>query len=113
MSLLIDFSETLEHKVKTEAKKRQRSPEDLIIDIVAKAFEEDFVSSVAEVVARIKATPPNPAMVTPSQGSLAEVLRNNPIDPDFDLEAWNQEWAVAEEELKRINLLDDLAEGRI
>lgn len=109
MTLLIDLSETLEKKVKEEAKKYHRTPESLIADIVAKAFEDE-VSSVAEVVARIKATPPNPAMVKPPQGSLAEALRNGPVDPDFDIDEWRSEWAVAEEELKRINLLNDLAE---
>ncbi|MEM7535380.1 MAG: hypothetical protein AAF639_24595 [Chloroflexota bacterium] len=69
--------------------------------------------SVADVVARIKATPPNPAMITYPEASLAEALRDGPTDPDFDLAAWEQAWAMAEDELKRINQLDDIAEGRL
>jgi hypothetical protein len=51
-------------------------------------------------------------MVTSPQGSLAEALRKGPTDPDFDLDTWERDWAKAEEELKRINLLDDITEGR-
>lgn len=112
MALLIDLSETLEHKVKAEAKKRQRTPEQVVVDILAQVLQEEDSPTVAEVVARIKATPPNPTMITPPQGSLAEALRNGPTDPDFDLQSWQQEWATAEAELKRINLLNDIAEGR-
>ena len=112
MTLLIDLSEMLEGKVRAEAKKCQRSPEQVVVDIVTSAFEDDFIPSVAEVVDRIKAIPPNPAMVTPPQGSWAEVLRNGPTDPDFDLEAWNQEWATAEEEFTRNNLTGEIVTRR-
>lgn len=96
----------LENKVKAEAQKRKRTPEQVVIDRLAQTFEDDGVPTVAEVVARIKATPPNPAMITPPQGDLAAALRNGPTDPDFDLNRWEQEWAAAEAELKRINLLN-------
>jgi len=43
----------------------------------------------------------------------ADALRDGPTNPDFDLEKWQQEWDAAEAELKRINLEDDIAEGRI
>lgn len=69
--------------------------------------------SVSEVVTRIKKMPPNWAMVTQPQGSLSDALRESPSDPEFDLYAWEQEWAAAESELKRINFENDVAEGRI
>ena len=78
-----------------------------------RTFEDDGVPTVAEVVARIQATPPNPAMITLSQGDLAEALRNGPTDPDFDLKTWEQEWAAAESEMKCINLLNDIDEGHV
>lgn len=106
MTLLVDLPETLDQKIKAEAQERGCTPEALIVDILAKAFEDDGTPSVAEVVERIKAIPPNPAMVTPPQGSLVEALRNAPSDPDFDLEAWNQEWAAAVKDLERPNLGD-------
>jgi len=67
------------------------------------SLQEENSPTVAEVVARIKATPPNPAMITPPQGDLAEALRNSPDDPTFDLKTWEKEWATAESELKNIN----------
>ena len=47
-------------------------------------------------------------MITAPQGDLAEALRNGPTDPNFDLKTWEQEWAQAEAELKRINRLNDM-----
>ncbi|MEZ4870547.1 MAG: hypothetical protein R3C14_54965 [Caldilineaceae bacterium] len=112
MALLIDLPPTLEHQVKVEAEKQKRTPEQVVIERLAQTFADDDVPTVAEVVARIKATPPNPAMITPPQGDLAAALRNGPTDPTFDLKSWEQEWAMAEAELKRINFLNDIAEGR-
>ena len=112
MVFSIHLTDELENKLNREAKNRKRSPEQVILDILTNALESDLIPTVAEVVARIKATPPNPAMITPPQGSLADALRLGPTDPDFDLAAWERDWAMAQEELKRINLLDDIAEGR-
>lgn len=112
MVLSIHLTDELENRLNREAKNRQLSPEQVIVDILTDALENDLIPTVAEVVARIKATPPNPAMITPPQGSLIDALRDGPTDPNFNLAAWQREWAVAEEELKRINLLDDMAEGR-
>jgi hypothetical protein len=67
-----------------------------------------YFITVAEVIARSKSTPPNPAMIIPPQGDLAAALRNGPTDPDFNLKTWEQEWADAEAEVKRINRLNDM-----
>lgn len=75
--------------------------------------DDSWIPSVAEVVSQIKAMPPNTAMIREPQGSLADALRDGPDDPDFDLEQWEKDWAAAEAELKRINLEDDIATGRI
>jgi predicted DNA-binding protein len=74
--------------------------------------EEDIYPSLEEVVAKIKATPSNPANFHPATQSLAELLVNSPSDPSFDEEEWNQEWARAEEEIKAITRADDQSEGR-
>ena len=84
----------------------------VVVDILVRVLEDDLTPTVAEVVARIKSTPPNPAMITPPQGSLADALRNGPTDPQFDVKTWEQDWAAAEDELKQINRLNDIAEGR-
>ena len=112
MTLSIALSDTLEQKLNNEAKKRKLTPEQVVIDILARVFDDDSTLTVSEVVTRIKATPPNPAMITQPQGSLVEALRSGPVDPNFDLNTWEREWAAAEKELKRINLLDDMTEGR-
>ena len=113
MDLLIDLSPTLEDKVKAEARKRKRTPEQIVLERLVQSFANDDGPTIAEVVARIKATPPNPAMITAPQGDLAEALRNGPTDPDFDLKSWKQEWAAAEDEMKRINLLSDIEVGHV
>lgn len=103
MALLIDLPPTLESKVKAEAQKRKRTLEQIVVDRLAQTFADDGTPTMAEVVARIMATPPNPAMITAPQGDLAEALRNGPTDPNFDLKTWEQEWADAEAEVKRFN----------
>ena len=66
-----------------------------------------------QLVERIKATPPVPGSFHPATGSLAEALAASPPpDPDFDSEAWNRDWAKIEDEIRRINREDDIAEGR-
>ncbi|MEZ4616132.1 MAG: hypothetical protein R2867_11610 [Caldilineaceae bacterium] len=84
MSLLLDLPETLEQHLQQEARKHDRTPEQIAVDILTSAFSVKQTPTVAEVVARIQATPPNPAMVTPPQGSLADALRNGPTEPEFD-----------------------------
>jgi len=64
------------------------------------------------VVAKIQATPPNPANIRPATGSLAEALQNAPDDPDFDLETWIREWSMIEYEMKAITHANSIAEGR-
>lgn len=55
MALVIDLPPTLESKVKAEAQKWKRTPEQIVIDRLAQTFEDDGAPTVAEVVARIKA----------------------------------------------------------
>lgn len=58
--------------------------------------------TVEQVIAMIKATPPDPSSLHPAQGSLAQALRDAPENPTFDLIAWQHEWAVVEAEMRRI-----------
>jgi hypothetical protein len=59
--------------------------------------------SLEELVARIRRTPMDPALVTPATSLLSEKLANssNEIDPAFDEAAWNQEWDQIEAAIKR------------
>jgi prevent-host-death family protein len=65
------------------------------------------------LVDRIKATPPNPNNIHPATASLADLLRNAPQDPDFDLETWTRQWDAIEAEMKAIDRADDIAEGHV
>jgi plasmid stability protein len=67
------------------------------------------------LVARIKATPPNPANIIPAKGDLAAVLLTlEAVEPDadYDLAAEIAALQEAEAELRTINRADDIAEGR-
>ena len=74
--------------------------------------EDDGIPSVAEVVARIKATPPNPAMIRQATGSVEDLTPSDP-DAEFDLDAWERDWGAAMEEVRRTNYIAYRNKGRI
>jgi hypothetical protein len=71
----------------------------------------DEVPEIEAVIAEIKALPPDPSHVHPARQSLAELLRNAPEAPDFDLAMWQQAWARAEAYIKAVDMANDRAEG--
>lgn len=79
--------------------------------------DKDDLPSLEEVVARIKATPPNPAAVVPATKTIEEVVAywdaNPPDESDISPEEWDRLWAAFEQELKAIDRADDIAEGRL
>jgi hypothetical protein len=114
MTVTIMMPDEMENQLKHKAEKSHLSLEEFILDLLADALETETPSPTPEeVVARIKATPGNPNSLRPASGSLAEALRHAPDDPDFDLAAWNREWAAVEGELQTVTRANDLAEGRI
>ncbi len=84
---------------------------DILVSTV-EAEADDAWPTLAEVVAEIRALPPNPAAIRPATGSLAEALANSPHDPDFNLATWQRAWAKIEAEMKAINRANEIAEGR-
>jgi len=74
--------------------------------------EDDWIPSVAEVVARIKATPPNPAMIRHATGSVDDLTPSDP-DAEFDMEAWVRDWGAAMEEVRRSNYIAYRNKGRM
>ncbi len=114
MPVTINLTDTLAEKLQVRAGMQQISLEKLAVNILNKALEpaDEDCPTPEEVVARIKATPPNPANIRPATGSLAEALQNAPDFPEFDLEAWEKEWAVVEREMKAVTRANDIAEGR-
>jgi hypothetical protein len=116
MTLTIILPDELAAKLQAKAETQQVAPEELVLDILSSTLELDEetvdYSTPEEVVAKIKATPPNPANVHPATESLADLLLSAPEDPDFDLAAWSRDWAKVEAEMEALTRANDIAEDR-
>lgn len=110
MAITITLPDVLAAKLETEAQAQQRSAEEVAVELLDQALaaepeQSDYVPlTLEEVVARIRATPPNPKMVRPPSGSLGEYLAasiaaEDPNEP-FDEAEWNRQWAAVEAEMK-------------
>ncbi len=103
MPVTITLPDELAKNPQTRAEIQRVSLAELVADLLSVAFavepDDDFPTP-EEVVAEIKATPPNPANIHPATESLADLLRDAPHDPDFDLESWQRDWARVEAEMK-------------
>ena len=122
MEITLNLPDLLATKLQTEARAQQRPTEEVAVELLDQALDvdqepPDYVPpSLEEVVARIRATPPNPKMVRPPEGSLGEYLATSiaaedPNEP-FDEAEWKRQWAAVEAEMKAMTRANDLAEGR-
>ena len=111
MAITITLEDDLVAGLENRAKKQQLSVEQFAISLLTEAIESESDTPL-EVVARIRATPPNPSRIRPATANLADVLRASPGDPCFDLENWNRQWSAIEAERKAVTRANDLAEGR-
>lgn len=109
MSVTIHLPADLEALLRQTASAQARSAEDVAIDILRAALLEDELPTPEEVVARIRAIPPNPAIVRAAQGSLAEALAETE-DADFDLAVWQADWARVEAEMAAIERADEFSD---
>lgn len=117
MVVTLDLPEELAAKLQSKAEMAELAPEELALTLLAEALadgetEEEEFPTLEEIVAKIRATPPNPACIHPATASLADLLENAPHDPDFDLATWTRQWAEIEAEMKAITRANDIAEGR-
>lgn len=112
MTITLTLPNKLEQHLQRRAGLQHRSVEQVAIDILTGVLNEDNFPTPEEVVARIKATPPNPHGIRRATGSLADALRHAPHDPDFNLESWEESWAAVEVETKAVTRANDIAEGR-
>ncbi len=112
MAITITLEDGLFAELKERAKKQQLSVEQLVIRILTEAMAGSEPVTPREAVARVQATPPNPAQVRPAAGDLADLLHAAPGDPCFDLESWKRQWSNVEAEMKAITRANDSAEGR-
>ena len=124
MTTTITLPDHLAEQLQRRAATAQRSVEALAIAYIESGLIEAEDGSLFEqptgpldedpellaLIARIKATPPNPARIIPAQGNLAAVLALMAQgEPDYELlDALD----AAELELRMINRADDIAEGR-
>lgn len=112
MAITLMLEDDVVAELKDRAKRQQLSVEQLAARILTEAAASSERVMPREAVARIQATPPNPAQVRPATASLAELLNGAPGDPGFDLESWRRQWSVAEAELRAMTRANEVAEGR-
>lgn len=117
MTITLTLPQALAEKLASSAKSRRQSVEDLAFTILDESLDQsDTQRELEELVARIKALPPNPNAIRPATGSLAEYLAQSIAaeDPneEFDQEEWQQNWDAIEAEMKAVTRANDLAEGR-
>lgn len=131
MTTTITIPEPLAQQLAQRATTHRLSVEALAIAYLTAALHEAIYPKLPEVpptafspldqdlellalIARIKATPPNPVSIIPAKGNLAEVLRDleSVEDPDYDLEAEIAALDAAELELRALDRSNDLAEGQ-
>lgn len=79
--------------------------------------DDDDLSSLEEVVARIKATPPNPDAIHPATKSVDELIAdlqaNPPSDELLTFEEMWPHWQAFEQELKDMDQADAVRAGRL
>ena len=103
MILTITIPDEVAEQLQRKANEQQRTVEELAAEMLDEALADQYIPpTLEEVVARAKSLPPNPNAIRPAEGSLLEYLRTAPDDPNFDLEAWEQEWAKIEAEIEAL-----------
>lgn len=85
----------------------------VLITFLDDAEDEDDFPTLEEVVERIRASGAEEDGYTPPVESLAEKLSNSTTADPIASAEWNRQWAEIEAEMKRRDLEDDRAEGRV
>jgi plasmid stability protein len=112
MTLTITLPEPLTAALKNRAAQEHKPAVDLALKLLSDALEEENTfPTLEEIVAQIKATPPDPTAIHPAQGSLGDALASLATDPDFDVEAWQRQWDEVEAEMKARDRSDAIADA--
>lgn len=123
MPTTITLPDTLTNQLQARAERREQTLDELVTEMLEEVLSQDtrFVAdldededpwpSLEEVVARIKALPRDPNNIQPATEDLVDLL-DVPHDPNFDSKAWDDQWALIEEEIEALDRADDIAEGR-
>jgi hypothetical protein len=128
MTITITFTEPLTTLLEQEAARLQVSVDELATTLLNKALlvqdiedadatDDPTTTTLEQIVARIKALPPNPQSFRPAirahDKEYLDYLLANPPKDTMTLEEWERFWPAFEQELKMIDRMDDIAEGRI
>lgn len=130
MEVTLTLPETMVERLERQADKLNVSLDDIAWKLLNDALVKESVAttypdngdknelpSLEEVVARIKAAPPNPAAIVPATKTIEEVVAyweaNPPDESDISPDEWDRMWTAFEQELKAIDRADDIAEGRL
>lgn len=114
MTTRIALPDELESRLRREADQKHLSLEEFTLGIITDSLDMDSdFPTLDEVVARIKAMPPSRYGLRPASGSLAEALRSDPIDPEFDLGRWQLDWARVEAEMQALTRQNGIDAGML
>ncbi|HEY1011110.1 MAG TPA: hypothetical protein VGE07_00300 [Herpetosiphonaceae bacterium] len=103
MATTITLPDHLALRLQQQALAQHRSVEAVAVDLLAHALERALPQpALLDVIARIQSLPADPRNIRPAAGSLAAALHDEP-DIVFDVDQWEQEWAVAEAEIRAMN----------
>lgn len=129
MQVTLSLPETLVNHLQQQAEQLDVSLDDLTAKLLSDALINEQTESLSapddevdlptleELVARIRATPPNPKAVHPPTKTVEEVLAALEASPspesDITPEEWDRMWAAFEQELKAVDRAKDIEEGRL
>ena len=132
MTITVTLSTPIGERLQTQADKIDLPLDDLVERMLATslpayetngfhaAYDEpidDDFPTLEEIVAMIKATPPNPNAVHLPTKTAAELIAELEADPpeasDITPDEWDRLWAAFEAELKAADYADALSEGRL
>jgi hypothetical protein len=107
MTITITLPDVLAAKLETEAHARNRSAAEVAIELLDQALEGDLDLELNALVAKIRALPPDPSLISQPIGSLEDYLAKSLAEEaeegvEFDHEAWQRDWNAFEAELKYV-----------
>ena len=128
MTMTITLSESIAERLQAYANQFQLSADALAEKLLADALPvsktngfqlppaDDDLSALEQVVAKIKAMPPNPAAIHPATKTVTELMADLEADPPSGelltfAELWPQ-WQAFEQELKVMDEADAITEER-
>jgi len=116
MTLTITIPDDLRDRLQRQAADQHVAPDQLALRLIHDALaEREDLPSLEEVVARIKATPPDPTKIERGKHAgdkeYIKYLLENPTPGTVTVEEWAELWPTIEAEMKEIDRADEIADG--